>query len=137
MNILFGSIVVIGSILGGYVIEDGHIAALYQPAELLIIGGAAVGAFFISNPKRTLQECLHGVMRSLRGTLYTRSYYAEALALMYAILMKIRKEGMMGIEADIEDPYISPLFERYPACWPTSARPSSSATIFSSWSAAT
>lgn len=114
MNIIFGSIIVIVGVLGGYSIEEGRIAALYQPAELVIIGGAGLGAFLISNPRRILKKCLLAAGKMLRGSRYTKEFYAETLALLYAILMKIRKEGMMGIESDIDAPYDSPVFEKFP-----------------------
>lgn len=114
MNFILGAILVVGCILGGYLMEDGHILALYQPAELLIIGGAAFGAFVISNPGSTLKKCLHGVAELFKGSMYSRELYTETLSLLYAILLKIRKEGMMGIESDVDDPYRSPLFSRFP-----------------------
>jgi len=114
MNAIVGAIIVVGCILGGYVLEEGHILALYQPAELLIIGGSALGAFIISNPGRTLKQCLHGIIEIFKGSQYSREHYTETLSVLYAILLKIRKEGMMGIEADVEDPNNSQLFRRFP-----------------------
>lgn len=113
MNIILGALLVLGCILGGYLMEDGHILALYQPAELIIIGGAGLGAFIISNPGRTLKKCLHGMGELFKGSQYNHELYTETLALLYAILVKIRKEGMMGIESDVDDPYNSPLFKRF------------------------
>lgn len=114
MNFILGSIIVIGCILGGYSMEDGHILALYQPAELVIIGGAGLGAFVISNPFSTLKKCMHGVGELFKGSRYGREMYTETLSLLYTLLLKIRKEGMMGIESDADNPYSSPLFARFP-----------------------
>lgn len=115
MNLIFGVVVVIGCIAGGYIWEGGHLIALFQPAEFLIIGGAGLGAFLISNSGRTLKECLHSLPRILKGSKYDPAFYMDALALMYALLVKIRKDGMMSIEFDVEDPENSTIFARYPS----------------------
>lgn len=106
--------IIIGCILGGYVWEEGKILALVQPAELVIIGGSALGAFIISNSVHTLKKCLHGLGELFTGSKYNRALYTETLSLLYAILQKVRKEGMMGIESDVDDPYRSPVFARFP-----------------------
>jgi chemotaxis protein MotA len=114
MKLILGAILIIGCILGGYVWEEGKILALVQPAELLIIGGSALGAFIISNSVHTLKKCLQGLGQLFTGSQYNRALYTETLSLLYAILQKVRKEGMMGIESDVDDPYRSPVFVRFP-----------------------
>ena len=100
-------------VLGGYVLSHGKIAALIQPFEVLIIGGAALGAFLQANPG---YMTLHVLKKSLGmfGSRFSHAFYLEVLGLVYEILNKSRREGMMAIEADIEDAAASPIFAKYP-----------------------
>lgn len=111
---IIGIIVVFASVLGGYILSHGQLAALVQPFEVLIIGGAALGAFLQANPGSTF---MHVFKKSLKmfGSRYTHTFYLEVLKLLYEVLNKSRREGMMAIEADIEDPKASPIFSKYPA----------------------
>ena len=111
---IIGIIVVFAAVLGGYVLSHGQIAALIQPFEVLIIGGAAFGAFLQANPGSTF---MHVLKKSLKmfSSRFTHAFYLEVLRLLYEILNKSRREGMMAIEADIEDPNASPIFSKYPA----------------------
>ncbi|BCA31100.1 chemotaxis protein MotA [Pseudomonas sp. SLBN-26] len=111
---IIGIIVVFAAVLGGYVLSHGQIAALIQPFEVLIIGGAALGAFLQANPGSTF---MHVLKKSLKmfSSRFTHAFYLEVLRLLYEILNKSRREGMMAIEADIEDPNASPIFSKYPA----------------------
>ncbi|WP_313519587.1 flagellar motor stator protein MotA [Pseudomonas sp.] len=110
---IIGIIVVFASVLGGYVLSHGKIGALIQPFEVMIIGGAALGAFLQANPGSTF---MHVLKKSLKmfGTRFNHAYYLEILKLLYEILNKSRREGMMAIEADVEDPAASPIFSKYP-----------------------
>ncbi|BCD85063.1 flagellar motor protein MotA [Pseudomonas solani] len=110
---IIGIIVVFATVLGGYVLSHGKIGALIQPFEVLIIGGAALGAFLQANPGSTF---MHVLKKSLKmfGSRFTHAFYLEVLRLLYEILNKSRREGMMAIEADIEDPAASPIFSKYP-----------------------
>ncbi|OIQ88228.1 motility protein A [mine drainage metagenome] len=114
MNLLLGLLIVIGSVLGGFSIKGGHVAALIQPAELLIIAGAAIGAFVISNPAYKLKECIHAVANIFKGSIYGKEAYKEMLSLLYALLLKIRKNGMLTVESDIENPDESAIFIIHP-----------------------
>ena len=114
MNLIVGGLLVLGSIIGGFLLEHGHIAALLQPAELLIIGGAAFGAFLISNPIVIVKSSFAGVGKAVKGSSYTKARYMELLGLMYALFGKIRKDGLIALEADIEEPEKSPIFAKYP-----------------------
>ena len=111
---IIGIIVVFASVLGGYVLSHGQIAALIQPFEVMIIGGAALGAFLQSNPG---SMTMHVLKKSLKmfSSRFTHAFYIEVLSLVYEILNKSRREGMMAIEADIEDASASPIFAKYPA----------------------
>lgn len=111
---IIGSIVVIISVLGGYVLSHGKVGALWQPFELVIIGGAAFGAFLSSNSKRVVVETLKGVLQVLKGPKYKQSHYLAILSLLYTLLNKMRKDGAMSLEEDVESPEKSPIFSKYP-----------------------
>lgn len=111
---IIGIIVVFASVLGGYVLSHGKIAALIQPFEVLIIGGAALGAFLQANPGSAFMHVLKKSL-SMFSSRFTHTFYLEILKLLYEILNKSRREGMMAIEADVEDPNASPIFSKYPA----------------------
>lgn len=111
---LIGIIIVFASVLGGYVLSHGKLAALMQPFEVLIIGGAALGGFLQANPASTTVQVFKKSLKMF-STRFTQPFYLEVLRLLYEILNKSRREGMMAIEADIEDPAASPIFSKYPA----------------------
>ncbi len=114
MFLIIGAVVVIASVLGGFVLSHGHIAALFQPYELLIIGGAATGAFITANPPDVLKGVTSGVLGLFKGPTYKRQDYVDLLALLFDILTKVRKEGLMALEQHIEDPANSSVFNAYP-----------------------
>jgi chemotaxis protein MotA len=114
MFILIGIVVVFGSIVGGYLMEHGNLRLLLQPAELIIIGGAAVGTLLIANPLQVIKKITGGIVRALKGSHLTRAFYLESLKMCYEILQKARKEGLLAIENDIEEPDKSPIFSKYP-----------------------
>jgi len=100
MLIIIGFITVLACVAGGYVLSHGDLAALWQPFELLIIGGAAFGAFVTANPINVLKAVIGGVLGALKGSKYKKALYLELLALLYGCLQHTRKEGMVGVEAD-------------------------------------
>ena len=114
MLIIIGSIIVLACVAGGFVLSHGELMALWQPFELLIIGGAAFGAFVTANPASVLKGVVKNVMGALKGSKYKKALYLDLLSLVYDMLQKSRKEGMMSIESDIDDPHQSPLFSKYP-----------------------
>lgn len=114
MLIIIGFIIVTACVAGGFVLSHGVLLALWQPFELLIIGGAAFGAFITSNPPTVLKAVMGNVVKVLKGSRYKKALYLDLLSLIFDLLQKIRKEGMMGIENDIEEPADSPLFNKYP-----------------------
>lgn len=114
MNLIIGSLLVLGSVAGGFILSGGQLLALIQPYELMVIGGAAFGAFFISNPMHVVIDALKAVPALLSGSKYNRDRYLELFGLLSVILKKVRKEGMLAIESDIEEPENSPLFEQFP-----------------------
>ncbi|WP_421682557.1 flagellar motor stator protein MotA [Stutzerimonas urumqiensis] len=110
---IIGIIVVFASVLGGFVLSGGKIGALIHPFEVMIIGGAALGAFLQANSGSTFMLVFKKSL-SMFSSKFTHAYYLEVLKLIYEILNKSRREGMMAIEADIEDPAASPIFSKYP-----------------------
>jgi chemotaxis protein MotA len=114
MLVLIGYVMVVGAVFGGYSLAGGHLGAMYQPLELLMIGGAAIGAFVIGSPGKTIKATLRVLPSVLQGSKYTKALYMELMALLYEILDKTRKEGLLAIERDIEAPKNSPLFKKYP-----------------------
>ncbi|MFV0454699.1 MAG: flagellar motor stator protein MotA [Pseudomonas sp.] len=111
---ILGIIVVFASVLGGFALSGGKIAALLHPFEFMIIGGAALGAFLQANPGSTTKVVFRKSLQMF-STRFTQTFYLEVLRLHYEILNKSRREGMMAIEADIEEPASSPIFSKYPA----------------------
>lgn len=114
MLIIVGYVVVLGSVFGGFAMAGGHLGALFQPLELLMIGGAAAGAFLVGNDMKVIKATAKALPTLFKGAKYSRELYIELLLLMYKILTKIRSEGMMAIEADVENPEESQLFTNFP-----------------------
>ena len=114
MLVLIGYVIVIASVFGGFALTGGHLGALLQPVELLMIGGAAFGAFVCGNSMKAVKSTLGALPACLKGSKYTKALYMELMALLYEILNKVRKEGLMSIERDIENPNESALFAKYP-----------------------
>ena len=113
MLVIVGYIVVVGSVFGGFVMSGGHLAVLFQPLELLMIGGAAVGASLVGNNAKSLKATLKALPSIFKGSKYTKALYMELMTMMFDVLTKVRKEGLMSIEGDIEKPDDSPLFSKY------------------------
>ena len=114
MFVLIGSAIVIGSVIGGYLMEQGNIYLLLQPAELLIIFGAAIGGFVISSPMKVIKAVQGGITRMFKSTVYSRGDYMDALVLLSEIFYKIRKEGLVAIESDLDEAEKSAIFQKYP-----------------------
>ena len=114
MFVLIGYVVVLVSVLGGFALAGGHMAALLQPIELLMIGGGAMGAFVVANGGKPLKATMKALPTLLKGSKYTKALYMDLLSLLYEVLAKVRKEGLMSIEGDVDNPQESPLFSKYP-----------------------
>ncbi|MET3131221.1 chemotaxis protein MotA [Oxalobacteraceae bacterium GrIS 1.11] len=114
MLVILGYLVVVFSIFGGFAFQGGHLAALFQPLELLMIGGAALGTFIVANDAKAIRATLNALPSLMHGSKYTKALYMELMAMLYEVLSKIRKEGLMSLEDDIDDPYSSPIFLKYP-----------------------
>ncbi|MFC5479237.1 flagellar motor stator protein MotA [Massilia suwonensis] len=114
MFVIIGYVIVCASVFGGFVMSGGHVGVLFQPLELLMIGGAAVGAFFVGNNNKSIKATMKALPSVFKGSQYTREMYMELMSLLFDVLSKVRKEGLMSIEGDIESPEASPLFSKYP-----------------------
>ena len=114
MLVIVGYVIVLASVFGGFAAAGGHLGALVQPLEFVMIAGAALGAFVVSNQWKTTRAVLGAVPSVLRGSRYTKTLYLELMSLLYDLLNKIRKDGMMAIERDIEAPHESAIFGQYP-----------------------
>lgn len=114
MLIIVGLLIVVLSVLGGYVGAHGKLAALWQPFELVIIGGAALGAFLVGTPAKTVKATLAAVPAVFKGPKYKNQDYLDVLSLIYELLNKARREGFMALEDHVERPHESALFANYP-----------------------
>jgi len=114
MFVIIGTLVVIGAIVGGYLLEHGNLLVLLQPAELLIIGGSALGTLLIANPGHIIFSIFRIIPQTLRGERYTKAYFVETLKMLYDFFVYIRRVGPAAAEADVDDPASSSVLSQYP-----------------------
>lgn len=114
MLVIIGYVIVAISVFGGFALAGGHLHSLFQPIELLMIGGAGLGAFLVGNSGAALKATFKALPKVFKGSKYSKDHYMELMALLYEMLGKIRKEGLMSVEGDVESPEESPLFAKYP-----------------------
>jgi chemotaxis protein MotA len=114
MIVIAGCIIVLGAVLGGFTWAGGHVAALIHPSEVLTIGGASLGALIMMSSKKVLIDLCRGLVATVKGSPYTRQLYADLFGLAYEIHRKARKDGLLAIEAHVNDPHNSDLFKKYP-----------------------
>ncbi len=114
MFVIAGYVIVLAAVFGGFVMAGGHVASLFQPVELIMIGGSALGAFFVANSPKTVKATLKALPSLLKGSKFNKALYIDLLSMLYEILSKVRKEGLMSIESDVENPEASPVFSKYP-----------------------
>lgn len=114
MFAIIGILTVLVAVIGGFLMEKGHIAVLVQPAELLIIGGAAIGTLLAANPMHILKGITGGLTGVLSGSKFGKQRYLDTLRMMFEFLNKIRREGLLAVEMDVEKPEESKLFQQYP-----------------------
>ena len=115
MFVLIGYGVALGCIFGAYIIHGGNIGVIIHalPTELMAILGGALGAFTVNNQPKVLKATIAALPGLLKGSKYSKARYMELMALLYDVLQKARKEGLMAIENDVEQPHSSPLFQKY------------------------
>jgi len=113
--VIIGYVVVCVGVFGGFAMNGGHLAALLQPLELVMIGGGALGSFLVGNNAKAIKATLAAIPTLFKGSRYTKDLYMELMSLLFDVLSKVRKEGLMSIEGDIDSPEQSPLFSKYPS----------------------
>lgn len=111
---IIGIVVVFGAIVAGYLMEKGNLLVLLQPAELVIIGGAALGTVLIGNPVHILKKLMSGILGAFGGSQFTQKRYLDTLKMLYDLFNLARRGGLSAIETDIEDPSKSKVFTAYP-----------------------
>ena len=112
---IVGILLVFACVIAGFLMEKGQLAVLIQPAELVTIGGAAIGTILAANPMYILKKLLGGLMSVIKGSPFSKQRYVDTLKMLFDLFAKSRKEGAIAIESDVEDPEKSPIFSRYPA----------------------
>ena len=113
MFLIIGYVVILASALGTYAIH-GSLLALWVPTEYIAIIGLTIGYFLAANDIKIIKATVGAVPGILKGSKYNKAFYIDALAMLFEILAKVRKEGLMSIEGDIENPDASPIFSKYP-----------------------
>ncbi len=114
MIAVLGILLVFAAVIGGFLMEKGHLAVLIQPAEVLIIAGAALGTLLAANPAHILKDIAAGLRGVLGGSKFNRQRYLGTLKMMYQFLNKVRKEGLLSVETDVEKPAESAIFKSNP-----------------------
>jgi chemotaxis protein MotA len=112
---VIGIVIVFGAVIGGFLMEKGPLPVLMQPSEVVIIGGAAIGTMLTANPLHILKKIGSGMAGVLGGSKFSKDRYLDTLKMMFVLFNKARKEGLVAIEPDVEDPGKSQLFSKYPA----------------------
>ena len=112
MFAIIGIVVVFGCVVAGYLMEHGNLKVLIQPAELVIIGGAAAGTVLVANPLHILKKIVGGISGVFGGSKFGKQTYLDTLKMMYDLLNKARKDGLMALEGDVEEPEKSPIFSK-------------------------
>lgn len=112
MFAIIGILVVFGCVVAGYLMEHGNLRVLVQPAELVIIGGAAVGTVLVANPLHIIKKIVGGIGAVFGGSKFGKQTYLNTLKMMYELLNKARKDGLMALESDVEEPQKSPVFTK-------------------------
>jgi chemotaxis protein MotA len=114
MFIIIGIVVVFGAVIGGFLMEHGNLRVLIQPAELVTIGGAALGTLLIANPLHILKKIISGLTGALGGSKYNKQRYLQSLKMMFELFSRARRDGRMALETDSDTPDQSPIFSKYP-----------------------
>jgi chemotaxis protein MotA len=114
MFAIVGIVLVFCAVIGGFLMEKGHLAVLVQPAELLIIAGASIGTLLVANPMHIIKGIAVGLMGIMKGSRFNEQRYLNTLKMMYQFLNKVRKEGLLAVEMDVEKPSESTIFKNFP-----------------------
>ena len=114
MNLILGLVLGVGSLMGGFVAEGGHLPVLWQPFEFLIIGGIAVGVFVMGNPFSTIKDTVSGAVEAVTNQVPKRKDFLALLSLLYALMRDLRTRPRAEVEMHIDNPQDSPLFQHFP-----------------------
>ena len=115
MFAIIGLVVVFGAVVAGFLMEHGQLLVLFQPSEMVTIGGAAIGTLLIANPMAVIKAMVAAVLGVLKGSGFGKDRYLDTLKMMYEFLNKVRKNGLIAVEMDVEKPAESEIFKKYPA----------------------
>ena len=116
MFVVLGYMIALGCIFGGYMLHGGNmkVVMVALPAEMMVIVGGALGAFVVNNQTKVIKATLKAIPNAIKNSTHTKASYLELMALLFDILQKCRKGGLMAIETDVDDPQNSELFNKYP-----------------------
>src|SRR5271155_2216374 len=114
MFTIIGIVVVFGAVVAGYLMEHGNLKVLMQPAELIIIGGAAIGTVLIANPLHILKKMVGGLGSAFGGSKFNQAKYLETMKMMFELFTRARRDGLMALESDSDNPEQSTIFSKYP-----------------------
>jgi chemotaxis protein MotA len=114
MIVIVGSIVVVGAVLGGFILSGGQVGALVHPTEILTIGGAALGALIIMSPVKVLKDLVKGLLSTLKGSPFSKNAYDELFKVLYEFLRLARQDGLIALEPHLSNPHESSIFHKYP-----------------------
>src|SRR5437773_7603675 len=114
MVVIVGIIVVMAAVLGGFTLSGGHVGSLIHPAELLTIGGAALGAMVVMAPVKVLKDLVKGLVQALKGSPFSKKAYQELFQVMYEFFRLARREGLLALEPHLSDPHHSTILQKYP-----------------------
>lgn len=116
MLVIIGYLLAMGCIFGGYMLHGGNIQVILKalPTEMMVIGGGALGAFVVNNQTKVIKATFRAIPAVLKSSVHTKKSHLELMALLFDILQKARKEGLMSIEQDVDAPNESKLFQSYP-----------------------
>ena len=113
MFLIIGYIIILAASLGTFSVH-GSLAALWVPLEYLAIFGLAVGSFIAGNDLKAIKATIAALPTVFKGSKFNRTLYVDLLAMLFEVISKVRKEGLMSIEGDVENPEGSPIFSKYP-----------------------
>jgi chemotaxis protein MotA len=114
MIVIVGCVVVLASVLGGFMMEGGHMGALVQPAELVVIGGSALGALVVMSSKKTLGDLFRGILQCVKGTPYNKLAYEQLFKVLYDLFRVARRDGLIALESHLTEPEKSSILGKYP-----------------------
>src|SRR5579859_3858298 len=114
MIVIVGALIVLGSVIGGFVMAGGHPLALLHLSEFVVIGGAALGALVLMSPKKVLMDLVKQIIGALKGSGYNKGAYEDLFKALYELFMLGRRSGMVALEEHVMDPNASSIFSKYP-----------------------